>query len=464
MQRRERIITVTSAGTPLQTETGAALVIVMIAAVVMLISCLAVLQLGAQDAALAVRDVRAARSFFLAESGLARGEAWLRAQTVAPSEEADAVGASPDTLAGGLYSIAVTPIPGAVKPTYTVTATATHGDRTTVLESDLVPMTYTDYLYFVNRDVSSGSPAWFCSGDTIYGPVHTNDQIGIRGDPVFTDVVQSGSSLLRYDNNGSPIQSASESNPPYDNPTFEGGLVLGTHEIPWLDQSTISDLDGLCGLRLNGGHEIVFGRTTATGDLVGYVSYRPTPVGSGTWTDVPLSSFNGVISVNGDAILSGTVDGHATVVSGGQTTIVDDLVYHDSDENGPLPDCDDILGIVAGSKVVVADNEPNRSDCVIHAHIIAINNQACLVQNYDQGSPRGTLRFYGGIAQDKWGPVGTGYLTEEGQFITLTGYQRDFHYDSRLQGLLPPGYSTVLFDDLNNATCYRIAWRDVTPR
>jgi hypothetical protein len=289
--------------------------------------------------------------------------------------------------------------------------------------------------------------------------VHTNDQIGVRGDPVFEGPVETGSSLLRYHNGGSPTESASLENPPYDHPIFEEGIMFQAPSIPWLDQGTIGELDAVSGLRLNGGHEIIFGRTAATGHLIGYVSYRKT--GDPVWTDVPISSFNGVISVNGDCQVSGIVDGQVTVVSGGQISIVDDLVYHDRDQHGPRPGCNDIIGLVAGSKVVVAETPANRCDCEIHAQIIAVNNQACLVENYDQGSPRGTLTLHGGIAQDKWGPVGTGYLAD-GEMVVVTGYRRNFHYDWRLRRCLPPGYSAVLFNDLQHSTCFRLAWRDLT--
>lgn len=456
------VSTVRRASLLLRSEAGSVLVGAVILAGVMLTSCLAVLRLGAQDAALAMRDVRASQSFFLAESGLERGETWLRAQSTAPTSYADPLCGVPDTLAGGVYSILVTANLAGPRPIYQVTSMGTEQDHTRVLQIDLSPRSYTDYLYFVNRDVGPGAPAWFCSGDTVHGPVHTNEQIGIRGDPVFEGPVETGSSLLRYHNNGTPIESPLESNPPFDNPTFEEGIMFEAPSIPWLDQATIGELDALAGLRLNGGHEIVFGRSAATGNMIGYVSYNPTPVGTGEWTDVPLSSFNGIISVNGEVLLSGTVDGQATVVSGGQISIVDDVQYHDRDEDGPRPGCDDILGLVAGSKIMVAETPANRCDCEIHAQIIAINNQACLVENYDQGSPRGTLTLHGGIAQDKWGPVGTGYLSD-GEMITLTGYRRNFHYDWRLMRILPPGYSAVFFDNLDHTTCFRLAWRDLTP-
>ena len=178
------------------------------------------------------------------------------------------------------------------------------------------------------------------------------------------------------------------------------------------------------------------------------------------WTDVLISSFNGIIYADGSCSVRGIVDGQVTVSSNGHIDIVDDLVYAASDVNGPLPGCDDLVGLVAGSKVDIAYNTPNCSDCVVHAHIIAVDNQAILVEQYNVGSPRGTLSLYGGLAQDKWGPVGTGYYDLDGNFVVLTGYERDFHYDWRLRTMLPPGYS--LFVD-GIGEYLRVAWREITP-
>ncbi len=192
--------------------------------------------------------------------------------------------------------------------------------------------------------------------------------------------------------------------------------------------------------------------------MLGYVSYSK--AGKNNWTDVLISSFNGIVYVNGQCNVEGVVDGQVTIATNGIMNITNDLTYADSDANGPCGGCNDILGLIAGSKLNVEDNVPNGTDCVIHAHMIAINNQAALVEHYAQGSPRGTLTVYGGMAQDKWGPVGTGYYDLDGDFHVLTGYERDIHYDWRLRTMLPPGYSSIIF---GGGGLERLAWREITP-
>ena len=57
------------------------------------------------------------------------------------------------------------------------------------------------------------------------------------------------------------------------------------------------------------------------------------------------------------------------------------------------------------------------------------------VAKYNQGPPRGDLTLWGGFAQYKVGPVGT-----FNKWGLSTGYNKDYHFDSRLTGWSPPGY------------------------
>ncbi len=442
-------------------ESGSTLVVVMIFAIIMLISVMAIMEVGAQDAALAVRDVRASQAFYSAESGAERGEAWLRGQSSFPTTTTEPFSDDPETFAGGLYHIVITPDASGARTIYTVTSYATVVDssrnRSKAVEVELTPSAFTDYLYYTNSDVGPGSPGYFRTGDVIDGPIHINDMLAVWGAPVFEHEIRTSETEIYYYNNGSPTQTSELENPPYDFPVFEDGLTLGAATIPWLDESDLNTLKHLAGLSLSN-QRLVFGRDDGSGPMLGYVSYSN--IGKDIWTDVDLSSFNGLIYVNGSCEVSGIVDGQATVVSNTSISIVGDLIYAGSDANGPLPDCDDILGLVSSVSVSIADNAANGSDCVVHAHMMSMNNQASLVDNYSQGAPRGTLTIHGGLAQDKWGPTGTGYYDEADEFHLLTGYERDFHYDWRLREMLPPGYGAIIF---SGGGFNRLVWREITP-
>jgi hypothetical protein len=73
---------------------------------------------------------------------------------------------------------------------------------------------------------------------------------------------------------------------------------------------------------------------------------------------IPLGAnpeFKGVVFVNGDVAISGSLRGRVSVYATGNIVLVDDLLYH----NAPGTRCDaegDILGAIAMSNVLVSDN------------------------------------------------------------------------------------------------------------
>ncbi len=457
---------------------GSALVAVMLIGTVMLILSLTVFQFGWQDAILAKRDESQARALFLAESGLAMGLSWLKAQDAPPDSTTTMhpFGAYPQTLAGGTYTVTIEPDalnPGATRLIYTIRSTATSEGRTRILELDVSTGTVANYLYLTNREhmPGGGAPLWFCDTDVIDGPMFTNDQISIFGDPEFLDIV--GSAYGGPDDAGNDpgflyyngdehnhIESAAPSNAPHDNPIFHEGYELGLPQVEYPTASAVNDLEVMAaaaGITLTmGPYDIWLSRPDENGDpTYGYVSYSRK--GKDEWTDIDLHGFNGIIYVHSGLTVRGTLDGEITIVSGGFVDVVDDVLYRDSDANGPSPNCDDLLGLIAGTDINIVSNEPNQTDCVIHAAMVAINN-TMRVENWNTGSPRGTLTLYGSLAQDFRGPVGTGYW-QDGEFIISTGYQKDYHYDTRLRNYSPPGF----IEFLQSGFYTKLYWREITP-
>jgi len=178
----------------------------MIFAIIMLISAMAIMEIGAQDAVLAVRDVRTSQAFYNAEAGAQRGEAWLKGQSTSPTSPITPFSTDPETFAGGLYHIAITPDASGSRVVYTVTSYATVDGRSKAIEVDLTPSAFTDFLYYTNSDVGPGSPGYFRTGDVIDGPIHINDMMAIWGNPVFEHEIRTTATEVQYYNNGSPIQ------------------------------------------------------------------------------------------------------------------------------------------------------------------------------------------------------------------------------------------------------------------
>ncbi len=169
-------------------------------------------------------------------------------------------------------------------------------------------------------------------------------------------------------------------------------------------------------------------------------------------------SFKGVIFVDGDVAISGTVRGRVTVAATGNIVIADDIVYATDPSVG---NCADILGLYAGNNVVVANTPINAPwqrgngsayfsyddtpDEFIHAFVLALNQ--FMVEGYDSGSTkdercgnrnwgRGCLYLTGGIIQRSRGPVGT---------TTGTGYLKRYSYDKCGISDPPPYFPTTGF-------------------
>jgi len=449
-------------------ESGSTLVVVMILALALLISMLAVLKMGGDEAVLAQRDVGAAEAFYLAESGLEHGLSWLAAQDEYPTGTTYPLGETPSQLGDATYLVTIeedSTYSTSTRPAFAIRSQGASAQRSRTLETVVVPQSFADFLYLTHAEhqPGSGNPVWFCSADEIDGPLHTNGQVHIMGDPIYGGEVtsawggpddnnQNHEPKFMYYNGDyyNHIESSDPSNSPYDEPTFEGGYELGVSEI-----ELPNNLNGLKsvaqgdGIYISGNYEVVLSRENPPGNhMYGYVSYRKP---GKRWNDVPISSFNGVLYVNGGFSLEGTLDGQLTLATNGNITVVNDVVYRGSDDNGPLDGSDDILGMVSGSSIIIDNNAANRNNCVIHSHMMALTDVRA--DNYHSGSPRGTLTLHGGIVQQFRGPVGTGSLVGD-DIVIYTGYEKDYHYDWRLRNMPPPGY-------LLTGGYTRVSWTDV---
>jgi hypothetical protein len=462
-----------SLGRSARGESGSTLIAITMLAFIMLLTAAAVFEFGARDAGLASHTVDRSRALYVAEAGLARGRSWLEAQSDPPTGTDDIIpfGGSPDTLAEGTYAVTIEPDPGndaSSRKYYTIVSQATVGGKTRTLERNVMTQSFAQFIYFTVDEHLAGSvtPVWFATGDHLDGALHTNGQIHIMGDPFYgghvssawggpdDDDVTHNPAFVYYDGNyWTHLESAAPDNAPDDVPTFQDGYELGTSSIQL--PNYVDDIENIAhngGLTVTGNTEVVLGRLVGGSPMYGYVSYRA--VGGSTWTDVPISSFNGVMFITGQVQVSGVLDGSLTLASSNDMYIMDDVVYRNADPlNGPNPDCDDILGLVSESNVIVKDNTANRTNCNIHAHIMALNT-SFEVENYRNGAPRGTLTLHGGVIQRYRGAVGTGTL-EGGHVVISSGYAKNYHYDSRFNTVQPPGY-------LMTGRYFMLAWREVS--
>ncbi|MDP1853588.1 MAG: DUF4900 domain-containing protein [Candidatus Omnitrophota bacterium] len=394
-------------------KSGFILVSVYLIIIVLIILTIGFSSRSIQEANLSLRQKSSLQALYLAEAGVDSALEWLRGYTAPPVPYNSGV----VSLGAGNFNFTVTSI-GALS--YEVLCVGTVGGVTRALSTTFTQDHYARYAYFTNSELYQGGSVWFVDWDVLRGPVHTNSRFNMKGNPTFEDYVKSVSDVIRFYNNGSPIDTSSSSNPPYDAPDFQYGLVLGADDVPMPARALdLRNAAASSGLYLNGSSTVTFnsnGTINVTNAARGWNNFN---------TNIPA---NGAIFVNGAASVSGTVNGSATIGSSSNITVTDNILY--SDDPRTNPNSTDKLGIIAEAHVIIPQTAPNNLE--IDASIMALNTSFTL-QNFSQGPPKGTLTVYGGIIQKNRGPVGT-----FSGMTKLSGYSKNYQYDTRLLTSPPP--------------------------
>jgi len=308
------------------------------------------------------------------------------------------------------------------------------------LRVQLAQNNFARYAYFSEIETqANGSPIWFTSADEFFGPVHTNDALHIYQDPVFHSEVSAVGEDISYYHGG----------PPWDNPVFEEGVNLGVAPITLPENTDLlrakSQEPG--GLYINGG-TVAVEMLTMSGEGKLSVSVEG---GGATLYDLPA---NGVFYVDGKVELQGELAGRMTLASSGDIEIMDDCVYHDDPRE--IPDSRDLLGLVSEGDVYMDGDPHGRNvdigDETVMAVIMALD-ESWTVEDWNVGTPRGSLVVYGGIIQKRRGPVGSfNPWTHE----IVTGYAKAYSYDPRLKDTPPPFFPTT-------GEIEKISWREQDP-
>ncbi len=342
---------------------------------------------------------------------------------------------------GGEYSVDIQ-ILDAFRNIRKIVSTGTYNGITDTVEVILQPSKFSKFAYYSTTEPNG---IYWATGDTVYGPFHTQDYIHVSGTPVFNGKVTTRMGISRQHNGWKGSS---------DNPEFNGGYEEGVN-LP-LPSSGVSDLEAFAdadGYKFTGEDSVYL---TFAGDSIRYkFSY------SGPETTVLGKSFapNGVIFAQ-DAVLrvKGIVKGQYTVtVSGshsknngnawgwghgngwgqsgvdkGDIFIDDDIKYNTNPDVDP--NSTDILGLVAKNDVYITDNQANNHNVVIQASIYC-ETGGFGAENYDSRPNSGMIYLLGGIIQDTRLAVGT--FSNRG---TSTGFNKSYRYDERFLFSSPPNY------------------------
>lgn len=141
---------------------------------------------------------------------------------------------------------------------------------------------------------------------------------------------------------------------------------------------------------------------------------------------------------DGTAFVSGSgFGGKYTIATAKDIYVVGNTTYSNTGVGG------DVLGLVANGFVYVyhpvnssgSNLSGSLSNPVIDAAVLSVND-SFVVENWNNGAQLGTLTVFGGIYQRYRGPVGTG----SGSCSGGTGYCKNYNYDNRLAFTDPPPY------------------------
>jgi hypothetical protein len=137
---------------------------------------------------------------------------------------------------------------------------------------------------------------------------------------------------------------------------------------------------------------------------------------------------------DGDVFVSGTLNGQLTIAAQDSIIIVGNTTYQGGTGGT------DLLGLVADNYVEIFHPVNSSglnltgalSGPVIHAAILTVKH-SFRVQTYAQGAPLGAITLFGSIGQLYRGAVGTFSGS-----TPVTGYAKDYTYDTKLRYESPP--------------------------
>lgn len=398
---------------------------------------------------------------------------------------------------------------GTMKGTFRIRATGFAGDTEASIVATFKPASFLDYVYFTQRETSDpvtyGTEAIingayvqcsktieeeryeapipnsggdycntisFVSGDSINGPMHTNDAFVICGSPTLgrfaTDPVEvSGPpkgwfSTVEIPHSGSSCNGS--------NQNFKGTFTPNSAVLT--PPPTNTELKNLAdpSFRYKGQHRLCLSgnsmtvmKLTATGTCaspseVVYtgsippngIVYFESGVCSGSYTPFNVSyAITEPPSECGNVYVEGNYTGQLTIAAQNDIVVTNSICLESCETKLPFGGTG-VLGLVANNFVriyhphtevwsssknmYVCDENATGTlqDVRIDGAILGIDH-SFIVDDYNCGDKLGTLTVNGAIAQKYRGAVGT--TGSNG-----SGYLKSYNYDDRLRYLSPPSF------------------------
>ena len=434
--------------TKTQSEAGGVLVLVMVLVVVMGGLGVGLLQLGTGTGLEVSYAVNDANAFWAAEAGIERvktiGQMKRKGYQVIPYGAGNLYGNGvlngTNATSKSTYTVSVSDDPPwdnsayALKKYIITSVGSSQGGRTRTNTIHAMLLNYAGYMHASHSENGVN----FVTGDTLIGPVYTDDQLHIIGPPgpIFSNLVSSGASSVDYNGWTPTITNI--------NAIFAGGLALNVAPLDIQGQfgDHITDIQiesQSGGLDLEGGAAGDYNFTFFNTNSVGKFVYQKRP--SGTLVTNMLSSLNGAIYVDGNVYVKGVVNGKVTLASRHAINIVSNIVYESASGANPSPwttgfnytNVNDMLGLMAVDSV----NVQNTNSIDIHASIM-ITSGGFNAANYTQPIGNKFINLYGGMSQYSRGAVGQ-------PTTPFHGFHKNYKFDQRFESDAPPSFPPSVY-------------------
>jgi hypothetical protein len=421
--------------------------------------------------------------------------------------------------ANSLSTMIEGPTAGLASGSFRVMSTGHSGNVTRTIVAQYKPPSFLNYVYYTdyetldpsalpnqpsgcavhypNRDTNTrdanycGGPISFITGDSINGPIHSEDSISICGSPTFgrpgnNDAVEAaaatgaafgwysscGGSTPAFRTPSGKIDTSSVSITP---PPSNTSLLSVTQTTPTnyhfsgkttivLSNSNMYVTNAAAGytnhLLADPPNGVVYVSTASGGSCDTYSPFDPSYSDDTTCGNAYVSgtySTSLTIASDNDIIINGNICTTTAVACTGSPTgnallglIANDFVrvYHplinpDSDTGTGTDPCSVTTTTGSGrnqqtTTVTASDDTANDlTNPVVYAAILAVNH-SFIVDNYNCGDSLGTLTVYGAIAQLFRGTVGVQGTHSDGSVYAADGYTKSYDYDDRLASEEPP--------------------------
>jgi hypothetical protein len=314
---------------------------------------------------------------------------------------------------------------------------STYRDTVEIILGNNTNNSFTLFAWMTNLE----NGVFWITGDSVWGRVHSNDNLTVSGSPVYMQKVTTAKGFIPPLGKSQVIGGQTYTNKAiFINPP-QPETVVARIDFP-TDMSALAAAAASANGRTYATDIWVTldGKSSAPGDGMAYIRrFQSGPIVDSVNLADP--NFNGVIMGTGVVNVQGTLDGRLTIASYSTPTattnnvvIQGDILYQHDPRYGASTD---MLGLVANNNVIVADNMPGATNRTIQGSIFA-RTGSFTAQNYSTRPINGELRILGSIVQNSRGAVGT----FNGSSTLQSGFYKRYKYDDRLSdpNVRPPFY------------------------